>query len=75
MTTSLKNLLGKIKVKDSFFLDDRSKEIAEEVCKRHTLQTVLESLSDLKTREPNKSVSIIHTDNIEYLNKVWIFYG
>ena len=70
MTTSLSNFMSKIKVEDSIFFDGRSREIAEEVCKRHTLQSVLESLSDLKSKEKDKPVSLTQAENIQYLNKV-----
>ena len=74
MTTSLSNFLSKINVDHSFFQDGRNKEIAEEVCKRHTLQSVLESLSDLKTKEKDKPATLTQAENIQYLNKVvdWI---
>ena len=70
MTTSLGNFMSKIKVEGSLFFDGRSREIAEEVCKRHTLQSVLESLSDLKSKEKDKPVSLTQAENIQYLNKV-----
>lgn len=70
MTASLKQLMDKIRLRNAFFIDGRSKEVAEDVCKRHTLQSVLESLSDLKVKETNKPNSVIVEDNIEYLNKV-----
>ena len=70
MTTSLKELICKIDVTNSCFSDGRSREIADEVFRRHTLQSVLESLSDLRINNKNKPQSAALSDSIGYLSKV-----
>ena len=74
MTALLQELIGKISITNSRFSDARNKDIADEIYRRHTLQSVVESLSDLKTKRANKShnVSVDSADSISYLDKVHV---
>ena len=70
MTVTLRELFRKINITDSCFSDTRSKDIAGELYRRHNLQAVLESLSDLKIKRDRKPQTTNSLESIVYLEKV-----